>query len=468
MKRLSMLGVGVCVVLLTGIAARGEIKVVIDHNDNEHSTAEFKFKSAPAPSKTDAATTAKFKIIDGDRDDAGADLDVLHDGKLPSEADQPAANFFFNVATEGGRLGVDLGEVIEIKQVNTYSWHTDTRAPQVYNLFASDGTGSGFKAEPKKGTDPSTCGWKLLAKIDTHKEGAEPGGQYAVSIADSAGVIGKYRYLLFEISRTEGDDQFGNTFYSEIDVVSSNELLKPKGAATAGADVKTVVIDGGKYTATIDTTETPDLTEWAANELAPVVAEWYPQIVKALPSNGYEAPKAFSITFRKDKSGVADTGGTRINCAAAWFRTQLKGEAKGAIYHEMVHVVQQYGGARRRNPNAARNPGWLVEGIPDYLRFYFFEPQTKGAEIGKRGIAKAKYDAAYRQSANFLHWVAGKYDKDIVLKLNTAMREGTYSEDLWTKFTGKTSPDLGAEWKAALEKALGVTPEAGATKPAGA
>ena len=40
--------------------------------------------------------------------------------------------------------------------------------------------------------------------------------------------------------------------------------------------------------------------------------------------------------------------------------------------HELVHVVQQY----RRRP-----PGWLVEGIPDYIRWYLYEPQSRGAEI---------------------------------------------------------------------------------------
>jgi hypothetical protein len=46
------------------------------------------------------------------------------------------------------------------------------------------------------------------------------GGQYGVSTADSAGAaIGKYQYLLFDIKQTEGDDAFGNTFYSEIVVV---------------------------------------------------------------------------------------------------------------------------------------------------------------------------------------------------------------------------------------------------------
>jgi hypothetical protein len=130
----------------------------------------------------------------------------------------------------------------------------------------------------------------------------------------------------------------------------------------------------------------------------------------------------------------------------------LQGEAKGAIVHEMAHVVQNYGPARRNNPNATRTPGWLVEGTCDYIRWLLYEPQTRGAEITSRNIAQARYDASYRISGNFLNWVTHTYDKGIVAKLNAASREGRYGEDLWKTVTGRTVQELGAEWKASLEK----------------
>jgi len=184
------------------------------------------------------------------------------------------------------------------------------------------------------------------------------------------------------------------------------------------------------------------------------VREWYPKLVKMLPSEGYEAPTRVSITFSADMQGVAATGGTRVRCAAAWFRQNLKGEAKGAVVHELVHVVQNYGIARRNNPNATRTPGWLVEGICDYIRWFLYEPETHGAEITARNIARAQYDASYRVTGNFLNWVTNTYDKDVVVKLNAAAREGRYSEDLWKDATGHTVQELGAEWKAALEKKI--------------
>src|SRR5258706_3018024 len=199
--------------------ARAEVKPIVEHNANDKATAEFKFATVPAPAKDDAAAKAKFTIVEGAKDDNGGDPDKLNDGKLPTEEDQPEQNFFFNAGTEGGRLALDLGSAINIKQVNTYSWHPNTRGPQVYKLYAADGAAKDFNAAPKKGTDPEKAGWKLIATVDTRPHAAEGGGQYGVSIADAADALGKYRYLLFDMSRTESDDEFGNTFYSEIDVV---------------------------------------------------------------------------------------------------------------------------------------------------------------------------------------------------------------------------------------------------------
>jgi hypothetical protein len=439
--------------LLVGISfpSQGSIKVTVNHNSNDTATSEFKFKEVPSPSKTDAAKNAKFSIVEGERDENGGDLEKLNDGKLPTEPDAPAENFFFKAGTPGGRLVLDLGSITDVRQVNTYSWHPDTRAPQVYKLYVSDGTAADFKPQPKE-KDPQKTGWILITNVDT-RSGADAGGQFAVSISNSEGSLGKIRYLLFDMSSTESDDPFGNTFYSEIDVVGAGDAAAADGK-TEGREI--VETDGGKYKITIDTSDTPELREWAHQEIAPMAKEWYPKIVQMLPSEGYDAPTNFSITFIEDMRGVANTGGTRIRCAAPWFKNNLKGEAVGAVFHEMVHVVQQYGRARRENPSAKRSPGWLTEAIPDYLRWYKFEPQSRGAEITKRNFSRARYDGSYRPSANFLNWTSEKYNKDLVLILNAAIRAGKYEDALWTQLTGHTVEDLGTTWKAELQAKLGI------------
>ena len=233
MKLLVMSGVGACILLMATAAVSAEVKIDVGHNDVDHESAIFKFKEVPSPAKTKASTTAKIEIVDGVKDENSGGVEVLNDGKLPSEQDEPASNFFFNAGTEGGRILIDLGSLIRVKQVNTYSWHTDTRAPQVYSLYAADGTAAGFNSKPSKDVDPVKVGWKLIAKVDTRPKTGEPGGQYGVSISDTTGALGKFRYLLIAASRTESDDAWGNTFFSEINVIDADE---PVVAPTAPAD----------------------------------------------------------------------------------------------------------------------------------------------------------------------------------------------------------------------------------------
>ncbi len=412
--------------------------IVIDRNAPEQATAAFSFSRVPSPCRNDAATQARFTLVEGRLDSHSGGLDKLHDGKLPADEDEPSSNFFFAPGTDGGRILVDLGRSMEIQQVNTYSWHPGSRAPQVYKLYASESA-----AAPPRDADPVACGWRLVANVDTRPAAGPVGGQHGVSID---GTIGRCRYLLFDVHRTEDKDPFGNTFYSELDVIERGGLA-PEPVVTGGAR-ETITIDG-KYQVTLDTTETPDLTQWAHDELAPVLREWYPKIADLLASPGYIAPRHIRIVFSQDMDGVAATGGSRIRCAAKWFRKNLRGEAKGCVIHELVHVVQQYGLARRANPNA-NTPGWLVEGIADYVRWFLYEPQSRGAELAKRHVATARYDDGYRVSANFLNWVTQTHGPTVVPKINAALREGRYQDELWQKLTGRALPELGEDWKKSL------------------
>jgi hypothetical protein len=456
-------------VFLSALVSFCDVKVVSERNDNASASPAYRFKNVPAPRSGDAAAKATFTIVDGTTDRNGGGLEKLNDGRLPTEEDQPAENFFFNAGTDGGRLQLDLGAVLEIKQVNTYSWHASDRGPQVYKLYASDGTGNDFEAQPKRGTDLEKRGWKLIAAVDTRPASGERGGQYGVSISNSDGNLGKHRYLLFDCSQTESDDAFGNTFYSEIDVVDANapQTEETQVAAAAEPVTKTFAAEDGKYQITIDTTLSPDLTEWAEKELAPVAQEWYSKLVEMLPSEGFEAPARVTIAFRDNMGGTpASASGSRINCNIGWFRRNLKGEAVGSVVHEMVHVVQQYGRGRRNNPNATHTPGWVTEGIPDYIRWFLYEPQSKGAEITARNFSRARYDGNYRITANFLNSVIEKYDKELHVKLNAAARQAKYTEDLWKEYTGKTLKELGDEWREAHRVRLGLPAEGDAATPA--
>lgn len=435
-------------VLLLGLFASqlsvwAEAKVMFEH---DAAGAGFSFKSVPLPANNDAATEAKFTIVDGERDRNGGELMVLHDGKVPAGEDQPRENFFFRPGTDGGRIAVDLGSLISVRQVNTYSWHAGARGPQVYKLYTANGDDAGFNAAPKRGVAPESCGWKLLASVDTRPQGSDGGGQYAVGISDgTAETLGKYRYLLFDISRTEDHDGFGNTFFSEIDVIDANGPAPTSSVAPVGKRIlKEFTAENGKYQFVLDMTAAPDLEEWAVKELQPVIQAWYPKIVALLPSEGFVATSKVMLKFRNDMGGLpASAGGMQVNLNSTWFRKELKREALGSVVHELVHIVQSYG----RGGN--RPPGWIVEGIPDYVRWFLYEPQSKGAEVTVRNLETAKYDASYRVTGNFLNWVTQTYDKELVRKLNAEARKGEYTEQFWKDLTGKTVQELGEEWKKA-------------------
>jgi len=193
--------------------------VTIDRNVGSAATPAFTFAHVAAPAKDDAAAQATVRLVDGEGDPNGAGVHALVDGLLPHEEDEPGSNFFFNAGTTGGRVRLDLGEAIDVAEVRTYSWHPNTRGPQVYTLYASDGTDPAFQTSPPNGVDPVSVGWRRMADVDTRTPGGDPGGQYGVSIHRTGGPLGHFRHLLFVCSATEMDDDWGNTFYSEIDVV---------------------------------------------------------------------------------------------------------------------------------------------------------------------------------------------------------------------------------------------------------
>lgn len=203
------------ILLLLLILVLPDARVVFERNSNSAATREFKFQTIASPAKDDAATNAKLTLIDGDLDQGSAELAALVDGRLPHDEDEPGSNVYFRAGSSGGRFRMDLGAAIDIAQVNTYSWHPNSRGPQLYKLYGSDGSDPKFNLDPKRGVDPATQGWKLIALVNTLPEQGDDGGQYAASVSDA----GKYRYLLFDCYVTELFDNWGNTFYSEIDVI---------------------------------------------------------------------------------------------------------------------------------------------------------------------------------------------------------------------------------------------------------
>jgi hypothetical protein len=103
------------------------------------------------------------------------------------------------------------------------------------------------------------------------------------------------------------------------------------------------------------------------------------------------------------------------------------------VVHELTHVVQAY---------PPGGPGWLVEGIADYIRIVKFEPQAPRPKLTRL----ASYKDAYKTTAMFLEWIEKQHTPDLVVKMNAALRAGAYRDELWKELTGKTLDKLWADY----------------------
>ena len=186
----------------------------------------------------------------------------------------------------------------------------------------------------------------------------------------------------------------------------------------------------------VDVTDAPEMKGWA-DRAARLCERWYLRINEELKSDGFKPPHRISMALKSSYKGVAEAGGGRIVGSVAFFKAHP--DDFGAMIHETCHIVQRYQGRG--------NPGWLVEGVADYVRFFVFEP----GKIGRIN-ADPHYNDSYRTTAAFLAFVTDKYDKQLVLKLNTLMREGKYKHETFKELTGKTLEQLDGEWRASLGK----------------
>jgi hypothetical protein len=76
----------------------------------------------------------------------------------------------------------------------------------------------------------------------------------------------------------------------------------------------------------------------------------------------------------------------------------------------MCHVVQAY----RSREN--RPPGWVVEGVADYVRWFVYEPENKRPRV--RNPDRAKHTDSYQTTAAFFNWIVKTKDKTFVKRLN--------------------------------------------------
>jgi alpha-mannosidase len=219
------------------------------------------FKNIHAPSRSAASRAAKIRII-GRAESSCLSPDGLHNGVMPQQTRQRRDFFAFANGADGGLIVMDLGRVIPVAEVNSYSahgpvggttWATEfdgARGPQVYTLYGS------AAAQP----DPRTLehlDWAKIAEVDTRPRtpGANWGGRWGVNIRDDQGeTLGRYRWLVWRVRRTvqPGDTnapqtdftspEWANTWYAELDVHTPDTVARAGNFVSAGTRLKEIIV----------------------------------------------------------------------------------------------------------------------------------------------------------------------------------------------------------------------------------
>lgn len=172
----------------------------------------------------------------------------------------------------------------------------------------------------------------------------------------------------------------------------------------------------------------PSFSPIIKQKLVDAYFEVYPKEVKK-----YNKKSAHDVVFQIDTAydGVAATGGAHTVFNPRWFDKMP--EDIDVVTHECMHIVQGY---------PKYEPIWMTEGIADYVRATMGINNEKANWKLPAYNAKQSYRNSYRITARFFVWLTKNYKKDLIVKLDAARRDGSYTPSFWTQQTGNTLDEL--------------------------
>jgi hypothetical protein len=156
--------------------------------------------------------------------------------------------------------------------------------------------------------------------------------------------------------------------------------------------------------------------------------EWFSVLCSHLATDEWKPPQKIRLVMKVPGYST----GHSITVSAKWINEHP--DDFGLMIHELTHIIQNYPGGQ---------PGWLVEGVADYVRYWKYEPEMPRRRIDTR---TAKYTDAYYTSAAFLAWTAHQYDRRLLRRLDAALRKGEYKDELFETITGKPLDTLWDEF----------------------
>ncbi|WP_129717920.1 basic secretory protein-like protein [Pedobacter sp. SYP-B3415] len=155
----------------------------------------------------------------------------------------------------------------------------------------------------------------------------------------------------------------------------------------------------------------------------------YPKLAKE-----YNPKTLRKVEFIVDTAykGVAATHNGKVVYSPVWLK-QHPGDID-VVTHEVMHIVQDYG--------RSVGPGWLTEGIADYVRWKFGVDNAAANWKLPELKPEHSYKNSYRITARFLAWIESKVKKGTVQRLDAALRDHSYTAALWKEQTGSHLDEL--------------------------
>ncbi len=201
----------------TSASAQTTVTTEVDFGVDRETNGTFVFSTVPSNSSTDLAHGLTVAVLAGSPHTASGPIKVLTDGPAQKNWDSVPESFFAADTSTNIRIQIKLTNIQGIGEINTYSWHRNSRSRQQYRVYtalapsnsAPDFTVASFQND----TALAKLGYKAIASVDT---GGHSGGQAGVSVAGSFGLN---QYVLFDIKPHSLSNVYRSTFFGEIDIL---------------------------------------------------------------------------------------------------------------------------------------------------------------------------------------------------------------------------------------------------------
>lgn len=205
----------------------------------------------------------------------------------------------------------------------------------------------------------------------------------------------------------------------------------------------------------VDAAKVPKQEKWVEKNVVRPLEKWAGNVIVLLDGKGTAWTNGVVDIILETGEGedvppAWAFGGGKISLNMKWAMSTSPRDVVGACVHEFAHVVQDYTPREGRPDPYVGPPGWLTEGIADWVRWFNYEGRAGVNRANGDAQRDPRHDGGYGLTASFLNFIALKYDRAFVTKLNKICRDGKYTEDVWKDMTGKDRDMLDREWKKKL------------------